>query len=335
MCDRNKKKERLARMVNTKTATEAAPASNPPLLMTRARWVEVGRIVLTGVIALLYWQQWVPLPLLWLAVAIGLYPLVKTGLIDLIRERKIGTEIFVTVATLVAVFGGETVAGAVLMVIILIAEFIADLNMDRARASIKNLIGSVPQVALMRGADGERVVPIEQLRTGDVVLVRAGEKIPVDGSIVGGAASINEAPITGESLPKDKTIGGIVFAGTIVASGALDIKTEKVGADTTFSRIIGLVENAEAAQAPVQKLADKVASWLIPVVFVFLIVVYMITGDVRTIVTLLIFTSPAELGLATPLVMIAAIARAARHGILVKGGLYLESLAKVDVMVFD
>ncbi|ODU30382.1 MAG: cadmium-translocating P-type ATPase [Thiobacillus sp. SCN 62-729] len=314
--------------VNSEAAAEQASASSLRMLMTRSRWIEAGRILLTGL-------QWVPIQILWLAVAIGLYPLVKTGLIDLIRERKVGTEIFVTVATLVAVFGGETVAGAVLMVIILIAEFIADLNMDRARASIKTLIGSVPQVALRRGADGERVVPIEQLRTGDVVLVRAGEKIPVDGSIVGGAASINEAPITGESLPKDKSIGASVFAGTIVASGALDIQTEKVGSDTTFARIIGLVESAEAAQAPVQKLADKVASWLIPVVFVFLIAVYLITGDVRTIVTLLIFTSPAELGLATPLVMIAAIARAARSGILVKGGLYLESLAKVDVMVFD
>jgi len=321
--------------VNSEAAAEQASASSLRMLMTRSRWIEAGRILLTGLVALLFWRQWVPIQILWLAVAIGLYPLVKTGLIDLIRERKVGTEIFVTVATLVAVFGGETVAGAVLMVIILIAEFIADLNMDRARASIKTLIGSVPQVALRRGADGERVVPIEQLRTGDVVLVRAGEKIPVDGSIVGGAASINEAPITGESLPKDKSIGASVFAGTIVASGALDIQTEKVGSDTTFARIIGLVESAEAAQAPVQKLADKVASWLIPVVFVFLIAVYLITGDVRTIVTLLIFTSPAELGLATPLVMIAAIARAARSGILVKGGLYLESLAKVDVMVFD
>lgn len=320
---------------NPESITAPAGASSLRMLMTRERWIEVGRILLTGVIALLYWQQLVPIQLLWLAVAIGLYPLVKTGAIDLVREHKIGTEIFVTVATLVAVFGGETVAGAVLMVIILIAEFIAELNMDRARASIKSLIGSVPQVALVRSADGERVVAVEQLQMGDVVLVRAGEKIPVDGDIIAGAASINEAPITGESLPKDKSIGGIVFAGTIVASGAVDIKTNKVGGDTTFARIIGLVENAEAAQAPVQKLADQVASWLIPVVFVFLILVYIVTRDVRTIVTLLIFTSPAELGLATPLVMIAAIARSARHGILVKGGLYLESLAKVDVMVFD
>ncbi len=304
-------------------------------LMTHDRWVEVGRILLTGLIALLYWQEILPIPVLYAAVAIGLYPLVKTGILDLIHERKIGTEIFVTVATLVAVLGGETIAGAVLMVIILIAEFIAELNTDRARASIQSLIGSVPQIALLRSTSGERTVPIAELAQGDVILVRAGERIPVDGCVVSGLASVNEAPITGESLPKDKEPGMTVFAGTVVDSGALDIETEKIGTDTIFARIIALVQNAEAERAPVQKLADKVAAWLIPVVFIFLIAVYLMTRDVRTVVTLLIFTSPAELGLATPLVMIAAIARAARTGILIKGGVYLEALAKVDVMVFD
>lgn len=321
---------------NIGTQIQSGPVSNGLLaLMTRERWIEIVRIALTGIVALLYWQQRVPVEILWVAVAIGLYPLVKTGLIDLFRERKIGTEIFVTVATLVAMFGGETVAGAVLMVIILIAEFIAGLNTDRARASIKALIGSVPQVALVRDAAGERTIPIAELKAGDIVLVRAGEKISVDGRVVAGAASVNEAPITGESVPKDKSVDASVFAGTVVDSGALDIRTEKVGGDTTFARIIALVENAEAQQAPVQKLADKVAAWLIPVVFVFLIAVYLYTRDVRMIVTLLIFTSPAELGLATPLVVIAAIARAARSGILIKGGVYLEALAKVDVLVFD
>ncbi len=162
-------------------------------LMTRARWIEVARIGLTGLIALLYWQQKVPIEWLWAAVAIGLYPLVKTGLMDLIHERKIGTEIFVTIATLVAMFGGETVAGAVLMVIILIAEFIAELNTDRARASIKALIGSVPQVAMVRSATGERSVPIADVKVNDIVLARAGEKIPVDGRVVSAQASVNEA----------------------------------------------------------------------------------------------------------------------------------------------
>lgn len=327
--------QNLTKSNNTATPPPQTAHSGWGALMTRERWIEVGRIVFTGLMALLFWRGLIPVQILWIAVAVGLYPLVKTGALDLMHERKIGTEIFVTVATLVAMAGGETVAGAVLLSIILIAEFIADLNMDRARSSIKELIGSVPQVALVRSSGGERTVPIDQLQLNDVVLVRAGEKIPVDGTIVGGAASIDEAPITGESIPKDKTVDAIVFAGTIVASGAIDIRTEKVGGDTIFSRIIALVESAESEQAPVQKLADKVASWLIPVVFIFLIGVYIVTRDVRTIVTLLIFTSPAELGLATPLVMIAAIARAARTGILVKGGLYLESLAKVDVMVFD
>jgi heavy metal translocating P-type ATPase len=304
-------------------------------LMTRERWIEVARISVTGLIALLFWRGAVPIQVLWAAVAVGLYPLVKTGILDLIHEHKVGTEIFVTIATLVAVFGGESVAGAVLMVIILIAEFIAELNTDRARASIKSLIGSVPQVALVRGTDGEKTVPVGELKIGDIVLVRPGEKIPVDGRVVGGQGAVNEASITGESVPKDKDADAPVFAGTLVESGALDIRTERLGADTTFSRIIALVESAESEQAPVQKLADKVAAWLIPVMFVFLIVVYLITRDVRTVVTLMIFTSPAELGLATPLVMIAAIARAARTGILIKGGIHLEALAKVDVIVFD
>ncbi|MEO8494253.1 MAG: cation-translocating P-type ATPase [Planctomycetota bacterium] len=317
------------------------PARQPPVptslsaLLTRERWIEIGRIVFVGLITLLYWQQLLPLSVLLGAVAVGLYPLVKTGLLDLIHERKIGTEIFVTIATVIALLGGEYVAAAVLMNIILIAEFIAELNTDRARASIKELIGSVPQVALIRGDGGDRTIPVSELKVGDVVLVRGGEKIPADGTVVSGQGSVNEAVITGESLPLEKGLQSSVLAGTLVESGALDIRTDKVGQDTMFARIIALVEHAEEQQAPVQKLADKVAAWLIPVVFVFLLGVYLFTRDVRLIVTLLIFTSPAELGLATPLVMIAAIARAAKSGILVKGGLYLELLARADVMVFD
>lgn len=317
------------------TATTARQDASLANLMTRERWIEVGRIALTGAVALLYWRGLVPIYVLWAAVAIGLYPLLKTGLADLFKERKIGTEIFVTIATLVAVLGGETVAGAVLMVIILIAEFIAELNTDRARASIKSLIGSVPQVALLRDGARERQVPIAEVLPGQVVLVRTGEKIPVDGVVVGGGGAVNQAAITGESVPQDKAKGAQVFAGTVLESGALDVQTEKVGGDTIFSRIIALVENAESERAPVQKLADKVASWLIPVVLVFLVGVFLVTRDVSKVVTLLIFTSPAELGLATPLVMIAAIARSARSGILIKGGLYLELLARADAVVFD
>ena len=304
-------------------------------LLTRTRRLEVARICAVGFVTLLYWLERVPRWGLLAAVAVGLYPLAKTGIRDLIRERKIGTEIFVTVATAIAIAGGEYVAGSVLMTIILIAEFVADFNTDRARASIKALIGAVPRTAVVRDASGERTLPVEQVTAGTIVLVRAGEKMPVDGTVVAGAAAVNEASITGESVPIDKTVGGSVLAGTLIESGALDVRTDRVGADTMFARIVALVERAQSEEAPVQKLTDRVSAWLLPLVFVILLIVYLITHDVRKIVTLLIFTSPAELGLATPMVMLAAIARAAKLGILVKGGLYLEQLAKVDVIVFD
>ena len=311
------------------------PAGGSLALLTPTRRVELLRIVGVGLVTLVYWLGYAPLWLLLSAVAVGLYPLVKTGIVDLVRERRIGTEIFVSVATCIAIAGSEYVAGSVLMTIILIAEFVADFNTDRARASIKALVGAAPRTALVRDANGERVVRVEQLTAGTVVLVRAGEKMPVDGTVVAGDAAVNEASITGESVPIDKTVGGSVLAGTLVESGALDVRTDKVGADTMFARIVALVEQAQSEEAPVQKLTDRVAAWLLPLVFVFLLIVYFVTHDVRKIVTLLIFTSPAELGLATPMVMLAAIARAAKLGILVKGGLYLEQLAKVDVLVFD
>lgn len=319
----------------------AAPSRTPAdmdvgtHLLTRERQLAIARIGLVALITSLYWRGVVPLSVLLIAVAIGLYPLVRDGVLELLRHRKIGTEIFVSIATLVAVSGGEYVAASVLMTIILIAELVADLNTDRARASIKALVGAAPRTALVRTPDGEQQMAVEQLTPGTIVLVRAGEKIPVDGTVAAGTAAVNESSITGESIPLDKSVGASVLAGTVVESGAIDVNTEKVGPDTMFARIVALVEQADSEAAPVQKLADRVASWLIPVVFIFLISVFVVTRDVRKIVALLIFTSPAELGLATPMVMIAAIARAARHGILVKGGLYLELLAKVDAMVFD
>ncbi len=313
----------------------ANAAAAPATLLTPARRVELFRIVGVGAVTFAYWRGYMPLALLITAVGVGLYPLVKTGVVDFLRERKIGTELFVSVATTIAMAGGEYVAGSVLMTIILIAEFVADFNTDRARASIKALVGAAPRTAVVRDGASERVVPIEQLTAGTIVLVRAGEKIPVDGTVVGGTAAVNEASITGESVPIEKADGGSVLAGTLVESGAIDIRTDKVGGDTMFARIVSLVEQAQSEEAPVQKLTDRIAAWLLPAVVVFLLVVFVVTHDIRKVVTLLIFTSPAELGLATPMVMLAAIARAARLGILVKGGLYLEQLAKVDTIVFD
>jgi Cd2+/Zn2+-exporting ATPase len=268
-------------------------------------------------------------------MAFGLYSLVKVAGTDLIKERKIGTEIFITIAVIISVLGKEYLAGSVVLMIILIAEYIASASGEKARTSIKELIGSVPKTAIVKKDGKEETVQISDLKIGDIILVKAGEKIPVDGKVTGGSGSVNQAPITGESIPQEKIVGSDAFAGTIVELGALDIEMTKAGKDTVFSRIISLVEEAESKQAPIEKFTDKVAAWLIPIVFIFVGAAYFYTRDIKLVIALLIFTSPAELGLATPLVTIAAIARAAREGILIKGGLFLEELAKVTTIVFD
>ena len=296
---------------------------------------EIVRILTVGIASLLFYLEFIPLPVLLAAMAFGLYSLVKVAVTDLIKERKIGTEIFITIAVIVSVLGKEYLAGSVVLMIILIAEYIASASGEKARASIKELIGSVPKTAIVKKGGKEETVQISDLKIGDIILVKAGEKIPVDGKVKEGSASVNQAPITGESVLQEKVAGNDAFAGTIVESGALDIEMTKAGKDTVFSRIISLVEEAESQQAPIEKFTDKVATWLIPIVFIFVGAVYFYTRDIKLVIALLIFTSPAELGLATPLVTIAAIARAAREGILIKGGLFLEELAKVTTIVFD
>ena len=296
---------------------------------------EIVRIVTVGVASLLFYLGIIPLPILLAAMAFGLYSLIKVAATDLFKERKIGTEIFITIAVIISVLGKEYLAGAVVLMIILIAEYIASASGEKARNSIKELIGSVPKTAIVKKDGKEEEVQITDLKIGDIILVKAGEKIPIDCKVTSGSGSVNQAPITGESVPQEKTVGSDAFAGTIVELGALDIEMTKAGKDTVFSRIISLVEDAESQQAPIEKFTDKVASWLIPIVFIFVGAVYFFTRDVRLVIALLIFTSPAELGLATPLVTIAAIARAAREGILIKGGLFLEELAKVTTIVFD
>lgn len=296
---------------------------------------EILRIITVGVASLLFYLEIFPLSLLLVAVAFGLYSLLKTAIIELIRERKVGTELFISIAVIISVVGKEYLAGSVVLMIILIAEYIASASGERARASIKELIGSVPQTAILKKDGKEETVSISSLTMGDVVVIKAGEKIPVDGKVISGSGSVNQAPITGESVPVEKVNESEVFAGTILELGALEVEMTKAGNDTVFARIISLVEEAESSKAPIEKLTDKVASWLIPVVFIFVAGVYYFTRDVKLVIALLIFTSPAELGLATPLVTISAIARAAREGILVKGGKFLEELAKIKTIVFD
>ncbi|MBI5614097.1 cation-translocating P-type ATPase, partial [Candidatus Gottesmanbacteria bacterium] len=182
---------------------------------------EIVRIITVGLASLLFYFKAIPLPLLLIAMLLGLYSLVKTAFEDLVKESKIGTEIFITIAVIISIVGKEYLAGAVVLMIILIAEYIASASGEKARASIKELIGSVPKTATVKRGGKDETVAIDKLKVGDIVLVKAGEKIPVDGVVVDGTASVNQAPITGESVPQEKAKESEVYAGTILELGAL------------------------------------------------------------------------------------------------------------------
>jgi heavy metal translocating P-type ATPase len=305
-------------------------------LIARQNFLELTRIAVVGIVSMMFHYMLLPLPVLLVALLFGLSGLAKDAVEDLFKKHKIGTELYITIAVIVAVAGKEYLAAGVVLMIILIAELIGDIMNERARSSIKSLVDALPKTARVRRADTrEEIVLIENLQVGDVVLVNAGEKIPIDGIVIDGSATVNQAAITGENMPLEKSVNDEVFGGTILQNGTLDIRVTKLWADTLFARIINLVEEAQENQAPVEKLTDRIATWLVPVSFIFVAAVYLFTRDVRMIIALLIFTSPAELGLATPLVMVAGIARAAREGILLKGGIFLEALAHVDTFVFD
>jgi len=305
------------------------------LLLAREHRMELSAILIVGIAALLFSLSLIILPLLLAAVFFGLFIIGKEAVEELFYHRKIGTELFITIAVSVALLGGEYLAGAVVLMIILIAEYIASVSGERARASIRELIGTVPKVATVKRGGAQIMIDLSEVMVGDIVLVRAGEKIPVDGVVAHGDGAVDQSPITGESMPQEKFIGSDVFAGTLLETGALDITVTRLAEDTVFAQIISLVEEAEGREPLIQKFTDRVATWLIPIVFIFVLGVYFYTEDIKLIIALLIFTSPAELGLATPLVTISAIARAAREGILVKGGRHLEALARADIFIFD
>lgn len=247
----------------------------------------------------------------------------------------ISTQFFLVVATIIGLIGHEEQAITVVLLIMLFAEFLEHLIEERTEGAIKSLIKLIPKDVLVGVNDREIYVPIDQVKPGMHVIVKTGSAIPVDGKIVEGFASINEASLTGESKLIDKAVGNAVYAGTFVQEGSIEILTEKIGSETFFGRIQKLIEQVDSNKAQIARLADIVASYLIPAILLFIAVVWVFTGNIRLVVTLLIFGSPLELTLITPLAVLSGMVAAFRQGILVKGGRALESMAYIDTIVFD
>lgn len=255
--------------------------------------------------------------------------------INQLRHKRIGSEIFLVFATVVAFIGNQERAIATVLLIMLFAEYLADMIKDRTEDAIKSLVKLIPTDVIIKKGAQEIIVPINQVQSGMEVVVKTGRRIPVDGVIVHGIAHINEAALTGESKLQKKEEGQTVFAGTFVEEGSIIIKTEKVAADTFFGKITAMVSQAQESKAKIATFADVFASILVPTLLVGIGLVWLVTRDTSLVTTLLVFGSPLELTLITPLAVLAGTAAAFKQGILVRGGLALEHFSNVDTVVFD
>ncbi len=276
----------------------------------------------------------IPLHVTLLAIFLGGYPIFKKALGGLLN-RQITVDLMMSVGIIGAAAIGEYTASMLVAFFMNLAHYLEEFTVSRSRRAIKELIKLAPKTARIKLDGREIEVGIEEIKAGDIVVVRPGEKIPVDGVVVEGLSSVNQAPITGESIPVEKSRGDEVFAATLNESGYLEIKTAKIGEDTTLGKIIKLVEEAEAHKAPVQKFADRFTTYFLPSAVTFAILTYLISGKAIYSIAVLVAACPCAVGLATPLSVIASVGSGARRGLLIKGGLYLEALAKVDCLVMD
>ncbi len=264
----------------------------------------------------------------------GGVPRFIAGFKDALRGR-ITVNVFVTVALATTVAVGEFRPAAVIIFIMAVVGALESYTLDKTRRAIRDLLRLAPVLATVRRDGVEVPVPAAELQVGDIVVVRPGERIPVDGVVAAGAGAVNQAPITGESMPVEKTAGSEVFAGTLNETGRLDVRTVTCGSDTTLARIVHLVEEAQETQAPIQTIADRFTVWFFPTVLLLAIIAYFTSGDLKVAVSVLLVACPCAFAIATPSAVSAGIANMARRQVLIKGGVYFELAGKIDTLLVD
>ena len=252
-----------------------------------------------------------------------------------LRRRLLGIEVLVTLAAVGAIFLGEYFEAAAVTFLFSLGGLLENRAMRRTRDALQNLWESVPGVATVLRDGGEYQVPLRQVIPGDTVLVRPGERIPVDGRIERGESSVDESTITGESLPAEKSAGSQVFTATVNQHGALYITAEQVGDDTAVARIIARVEEAQDSRTRSERIIDRFSRFYTPTILVGSLVYFLITGNLHVALTLLVVACPGALVIAAPVAVISAIGSAAKHGVLIRGGAELESTAAIDVLASD
>ena len=267
-------------------------------------------------------------------VLVAGYP-VFLNVIRATLRRQVISHTLMTVGVIAALAVGQWATAAIVVFFMRVGEYAENLTTERARKAVKDLSAMAPQTARVKRDGAEIEIPVAEVQVGEVVIVRPGEKIPVDGDVLQGQATINQATITGESMPVEAGPGSSVFAATIAQLGSLQIRATRIGADTTFGRVVRLVEEAEAHRADVQRIADKFSAYYLPVVAAIAVIVFLVRRDPLSTAAVLVVACSCSFALATPIAMLASVGAAAKRGLLIKGGKYIESLARADVLLLD
>jgi Cu+-exporting ATPase len=267
-------------------------------------------------------------------VIAGGYP-IFLNVIRAAQRRQILSHTLMTLGVIAALAVGQWVTAALVVVFMRIGDFVENFTTESARRALKELTALAPQSARVERDGAEIEIPVSEVRLGEVVIVRPGERIPVDGEVIAGHATVDQAAITGESMPVEAGSGTHVYAATMAKLGSLRVRAERIGPDSTFGRAVKMVEEAEAHRADVQQLADKFSGWYLPVVTAIAALTFLIRRDPLSTAAVLLVACSCSFALATPVAMLASIGASAKRGLLIKGGKYLELLAKADVLLVD
>ncbi len=271
----------------------------------------------------------------WVAIVLCGFPILKSAFVGLIRAFDIKADVLVSIALIAAVIIGEIFAAGEVAFIMAIGALLEERTVAKARAGIEKLVHLTPRTARVVQDGVENIIPAEQVKIGDILRVVAGETIAVDGIITAGQTSVNQAMMTGESLPVDKDVGDEVFSGTVNQFGIFAMKATRVGEDSSLQRMIRLVESADASKAKIVRIADAWATWIVVMALASAATTWLFTSEIIRAVTILVVFCPCALVLATPTAIMAGIGNATRYGILVRQGDALERLAKVKRLAFD
>jgi heavy metal translocating P-type ATPase len=302
-------------------------------------WREISRVLFTAVAAGAIWflggarNPYITAVGVICAI-VGGFPIFHEAY-ENITQRRMTMELSMAIAIVAALAIREIFTALIITLFVLIAEILEGLTVGRGRRAIQHLIELLPSTATVRRRGSWIDVGIQEVAINDEVLVRPGGRIPVDGKAIGGHSFVDQAPITGESMPVEKHPGAIVYAGTINQSGALEVRVERLGRDTTFGKIIEAVETAEKSRAPIQGIADRLAGYLVYFALGAAVLTFLLTHDIRSTISVIIVAGACGIAAGTPLAILGSIGRAAQEGAIIKGGMYLEKLWEVDTVLLD